>query len=194
MRTKFCSVALAAALAIGASVPAANAAALDGVLNQMFGTETNGCNSQVRLKLTEAIKKGIETEVRRREDLMKNPIALQGLTCLDNLMNVNLDFAITVPNIGGLFQGAVSNATDRLCQMAQDKLSEITGPLQQALNIDPFQALDIPGMSGGGGSQTIEFGTLSMGTGQGGPSVTFQPRDAGEGSFSRSTINDLYGD
>lgn len=191
MRTVMTTAILAAWLM---SAPA-GASPLTEVMDDLFGTEAQGCSPQVKLKLGEALTRGIENEVRRREQLIKNPIALQGLTCLDNLMNVNLDFAITVPDVGGLFDQAVSDAGNRLCSMAQDKLAEITGPLQEALDFDPFERLNIPGMEGGGAPTTIDFGTLSAGGGAGtAPLVTYERPSDASGSFSDEMLDSLFGD
>lgn len=169
-------------------------AGLDQSIGALFQAENKGCSTEIKLKLSEAIKKGINDEVLRREKAIKNPIALSAMSCLDNLMAVNLDFAIRVPNVQGMFNSAVSDATNQLCSMANEKLAELTGPLQELLNFDPFEALNIPGVSGGQDSSTITLGTISLGTLNtgGGVDPASRPQSTA-GSLTEENLNELFG-
>ena len=187
-------LAATAALTLLTATPAK--ADLDAAIQSLFVAENKGCDTQVKLKLGEAIKKGINDEVLRREKAIKNPIALEAMSCLDNLMAVNLDFAIRVPNIQGMFAGAVSDATNRLCSMANDKLAELTGPLQEALNFDPFEAINIPGLSGGGSTNDVTLATITLGTpsaGGGNQTATTTPREQTAGSLTERSLEELFG-
>ena len=187
-------LAATAAITLLAVTPAR--ADLDASINSLFAAESKGCDTQVRLKLGEAIKKGINDEVLRREKAIKNPIALEAMSCLDNLMSVNLDFAISVPNLQGMFQSAVSDVTNRLCSMANDKLAELTAPLQEALSFDPFEAMNIPGLSGGGSTNDITLATITLGTNQvtGGLTANVAPREETAGSLTERSLRELFGD
>lgn len=191
------TIALAATMYVAASptAHAQGAAGMDGFLDQIFKTEDQGCTTQVKLKLSDAIKKGVEDEVIRRESAIKDPIALSAMSCLDNLMDVNLDFHIQVPNLNGIFNQAVSDLENQLCSMANEKLAELTAPLQEALNFDPFEALNIPGTSGGGSSSDIGLGSVTIGSGEAGgaPNVQFERREATDGSLTEETLDALYG-
>lgn len=187
---------LAATVALTLPTATPVKADLDAAIQSLFVAESKGCDTQVKLKLGEAIKKGINDEVLRREKAIKNPIALEAMSCLDNLMAVNLDFAISVPNIQGMFAGAVSDATNRLCSMANDKLAELTGPLQEALNFDPFEAINIPGLSGGGSTNDVTLATITLGTpsaGGGNQTATTTPREQTAGSLTERSLEELFG-
>ncbi|MBX8785573.1 hypothetical protein HBA94_17590, partial [Ochrobactrum sp. GRS2] len=69
----------------------------------------------MKINLVEAIRSGIDKEVKRHEAALQKPPALDSLGCLDNLMQVNLDFAIQVPDLSQLFKSALSNAEQQIC-------------------------------------------------------------------------------
>ncbi|MDF3435247.1 hypothetical protein HKX64_19610 [Sulfitobacter sp. M72] len=103
---------LSAALIAGMALmgtPHAQAQANDQIL-QLFPSGGQGCSDTVKLNLTNAIRSGIEAEVLRGEEALKKPHSIAALGCLDNLLDVNLDIAIQVPNLQGIFQAAVSQA------------------------------------------------------------------------------------
>lgn len=121
-------------------------------------TADPACDAETAGSLAAAAREGIENAVRRAEAAIKAPIPTGDLACLDDLMDLNLDFAITLPDLGGMFAGAVSNATDHLCSFARDKWNELTKPLNA--NFD----LSLPGFQDGWG----EFNFGGSGSSQGG--------------------------
>lgn len=108
-------------------------------------TSDAACGEDAAKSLSESARKGIENAVRRAEAAIKAPIPTGDLACLDDLMDLNLDFAIPLPDLGGMFAGAVSNATDKLCSFAKEKWDDLTKPLDA--NFD----LGIPGFQDGWG-------------------------------------------
>lgn len=116
----------------------------------------------VRINLKKAIRTGIEREVERHEAALKKPPSLSDLGCLDNLFNVNLDFAIKVPNLTGIFESAVSDAKQKICTYAQQEWNKLTQPLQAGLKLPGFNKLQLPdGGSGGGPALNFNYGRSS---------------------------------
>ncbi|MBX8814549.1 hypothetical protein HBA91_18185, partial [Ochrobactrum sp. MR34] len=87
----------------------------------------------------------------------QKPPALDSLGCLDNLMQVNLDFAIQVPDLSQLFKSALSNAEQQICSYAQEQWNKVTEPLQSALQLPSFNMLQLPGGMGGGNVPTLDY-------------------------------------
>ena len=184
---------VAVALALLASASHASADVASDVLGALMPSQDAGCVPAVKVGLTDAIRSGIETEVKRREALIKDPASLSALGCIDQLMDVNIDFAIQVPDVQRLFQNAVSDAESKICRFAASKLQELTAPLQQALSLPSFDAINVPGLSGAG-AQSIDFGTINLGAGPGrGDAANATPRQASEGSLTERTLRELYG-
>ncbi|HET7413213.1 MAG TPA: hypothetical protein VFJ18_11205 [Pararhizobium sp.] len=142
------------ALALVASTGAANAA---GVLDQLFPSSSQGCMDMVKVSLKEAIRSGIDKEVKRHEAALKKPPSLSDLGCLDNLFNVNLDFAVQVPNLTNIFKSAVSNAEQQICSYAQAEWNKATQPLQSALQLPSFSNLHLPNGGSGSGGPELNF-------------------------------------
>ncbi|WP_136661469.1 hypothetical protein [Nitratireductor sp. XY-223] len=131
---------------------------------QLFPAEAQGCSHTVKTGLAEAIRSGIESEVLRGEEALRPPQPIAALGCLDNLMSLNLDIAIQVPNLAGLFQSAVSQAENQICSFAQDKLNELTAQISSLLQLPSFDFLPIGGLSGG---STTAIGGVDLNTGGG---------------------------
>lgn len=190
-------VGLLAASATTTQVQAQGAGGANAIIESLFQSEDQGCTPEVRISLTDAIRAGIETEVKRAEESIKDPISTAALTCFDSLMNINLDFAtIRLPSVSGLLQAATESIINQVCSLANEKLQEVTAPLQEALALPSFDAINIPGVSGGGGGQIIDFGSITIAppAGSGGGGIQVRPgRDIGEGSLMRETFERLYG-
>lgn len=131
---------------------------------QLFPSEGQGCTQTVKLGLSEAIRSGIESEVLRGEEALKQPQPIASLGCLDNLMNLNLDIAIQVPDLSGMFQSAVSQAENKICSFAQEKLSELTAQITDLLQLPSFDFMPIGGLTG---NSTTSLGGVDLNTGGG---------------------------
>lgn len=156
------SAALIAGLAL-VSTPRADAQANDQIL-QLFPSGGQGCTDAVKLNLTDAIRSGIEAEVLRGEEALKRPHSIAALGCLDNLLDVNLDIAIQVPNLQGIFQAAVSEAQGQVCSFAESRMSELTAQITDLLQLPGFDFLPIGGLTG---TSTTAIGGVDLNTGGG---------------------------
>lgn len=157
---------LSAALVAGlilVSARQAQAQANDQIL-QLFPSGGQGCSDTVKLNLTNAIRSGIEAEVLRGEEALKKPHSIAALGCLDNLLDVNLDIAIQVPNLQGIFQAAVSQAQGQVCSFAEGKMNELTSQITDLLQLPNFKFLPIGGLTG---NSTTSMGGVDLNTGGG---------------------------
>ena len=141
----------------------------------------------------EDIEARVDKEVKRHEAALQKPPSLDSLGCLDNLMKVNLDFAIQVPDLSQIFNQALSNAEQQICSYAQEQWNKVTEPLQSALQLPSFDSLQLPGGMGGGSVPTLNYdykgGSLNMDQ----PSVNNSGRRENDGSLLNNLYNDLYG-
>lgn len=194
-------VGLAIAVALSPAPVTAQTPTQSGIADQVItsllgeGTSQAGCTPTVKTSLSKAIRQGIETEVKRREKLLQNPMTAGALGCLDQLMSANLDFAIALPSLNGLFQKAASQLMQQACQIANEKLQELTAPIKEALTLpDLGQLLNVSGMTGGIGSNTINMGSIDLKVGS---PRTFQAPssgyDANADSLTSKMLQELYG-
>ena len=142
----------------------AHAQSTDDQILQLFPANGQGCTDTVKLNLTNAIRSGIEAEVLRGEDALKKPQSIAALGCLDNLFDVNLDIAIQVPNLQGIFQSAVSQVQGQICSFAQDKMNELTAQVSSLLQLPSFNFMPIGGLTG---NSTTAIGGVDLNTGGG---------------------------
>ncbi|MEC5382743.1 hypothetical protein VSX64_18040 [Aurantimonas sp. C2-6-R+9] len=163
-------------------------------ISQMFKGADAGCNPDVSSSLTEAIRAGIDAEVKRAEAALKLPESISQLGCLDDLFSVNLDTLITLPNINQILDSAVSGAEDQLCGFAQEAWGKVTEPLTAALQLPTFDNLGIPGFDGGSSEATISIEAPQPGFGSRGQVFMEQPYDMNEGSTLQRTYRELYGE
>ncbi len=157
---------LGAALFAGMALvhaPKTHAQADDQIL-QLFPSSGQGCTDTVKLNLTDAIRSGIEAEVLRGEEALKKPHSIAALGCLDNLLDVNLDIAIQVPNLQGIFQAAVSQAQGQICSFAEGKMNALTAQITNLLQLPSFNFLPIGGLTG---NSTTSIGGVDLNTGGG---------------------------
>ncbi|HDZ80918.1 MAG TPA: hypothetical protein ENH56_06690 [Roseobacter sp.] len=145
------------------TAPQAQAQANDQIL-QLFPSGSQGCTDTVKLNLTSAIRSGIEAEVLRGEEALKKPHSIAALGCLDNLLDVNLDIAIQVPNLQGIFQAAVSQVQGQVCSFAEGKMNELTSQITDLLQLPNFNFLPIGGLTG---NSTTSIGGVDLNTGGG---------------------------
>ncbi|MBK0024394.1 hypothetical protein IAE29_22790 [Ochrobactrum sp. S46] len=162
-------------------------------IEQLFKSSGKGCVETVKINLVDAIRSGIDKEVKRHEAALQKPASLDSLGCLDNLMKVNLDFAIQVPDLSQLFNSALSNAEQQICSYAQEQWNKVTQPLQSALQLPSFDKLQLLGGMGGGNVPTLDYnyqgGSLNFDQ----PSVGNSGRRENDGSLLNDLYNDLYG-
>ncbi|WP_348764580.1 hypothetical protein [uncultured Henriciella sp.] len=166
---------------------------IEQLFDSMLGGQSGACTDTVKVSLTDAIRAGIDTEVARKEAALQQPKPIDGLGCLDNLMNLDLDIAIQVPDVQGLFDSALSNAEQQICSFAQEAWDKATEPLTSALQLPSFDGISVDSFTGGS-SDVLDFGSVNMGLSQGGDyGGDAGVRDAGENSLLRDTYQKLYG-
>lgn len=179
---------MAAALAFASlgATPHAFAQSNGDQILQLFPGGGQGCTDTVRLNLTEAIRSGIEAEVLRGEEAIRAPASISALGCLDNLFDVNLDIAIQVPNLAGIFANAVSQIEGQICTFAQGKMDELTAQITDLLQLPTFNFLPIGGLSG---NATTAIGgvDLNVGGGQQGGGLTVNGN-----TVSRTNLDEVY--
>lgn len=163
-RTRRCAVVSTVFMSLTImTAPQAQAQSNDQIL-QLFPSGGQGCTDTVKLNLTNAIRSGIEAEVLRGEEALKKPHSIAALGCMDNLFDVNLDIAIQVPNLQGIFQAAVSQAQGQVCSFAEGKMNELTSQITNLLQLPNFNFLPIGGLTG---NSTTSIGGVDLNTGGG---------------------------
>lgn len=182
---RFAFVALLALCALG-QTPSASAQSTNDQILQLFPGGGQGCTDTVRLNLTEAIRSGIEAEVLRGEEAIRAPASIGALSCLDNLFDVNLDIAIQVPNLQGIFANAVSQIEGQICSFAQSKMDELTAQITDLLQLPTFNFLPIGGLTG---NATTAIGgvDLNVGGGQQGAGISVNGN-----TISRTNLDEVY--
>ncbi|TCT36036.1 hypothetical protein [Martelella mediterranea] len=166
---------------------------IEHLFDSMLGGQSGACADTVKISLTDAIRAGIDTEVARKEAALQQPKPVDGLGCLDNLMNLDLDIAIQVPDVQGLFDSALSNAEQQICSFAQEAWDKATEPLTSALQLPSFDGISVDSFTGGS-SDVLDFGSVNMGLSQGGDyGGDAGVRGAGANSLLRDTYQKLYG-
>ena len=166
---------------------------IEQLFDSMLGGSSGACSDTVKLSLTDAIRSGIDAEVARKEAALQQPKPVDSLGCLDNLMNLDLDIAIQVPDVQGMFDSALSNAEQQICSFAQDAWDKATEPLTSALQLPSFDGISVDTFTGNSGD-VLDFGSVDVGLSQGGDyGGDAQVRDAGENSLLRETYQKLYG-
>lgn len=161
-------------------------------IEELFQNAGPGCLPTVKVNLVDAIRNGIDGEVKRQEAALKKPSPITSLGCLDNLMNVNLDIAIPVPDLQGIFNSAMSNAESQICSAAQEEFDKVTEPLQNAMQTPGLNGLNLPG--GGGGrwpDLNFEYERASPGE-RGLNSRSTAPR-SNDGTILNNLYQKLYG-
>ncbi|MGW6778770.1 hypothetical protein ACWF50_12095 [Brucella pseudogrignonensis] len=155
--------------------------------DDLFANAGEGCLPVVKTDLMEAIRNGIEGEVKRREQALKMPVPLSGLSCLDRLMAINLDTAIRLPNLRGLFNSAVSDAQNQLCRQAENEIGKLTEPLNNVFATPRLNGLRLGGRGASGGPD-LDFNTPAGGISAfGGVYPDSGPREA-----AQTILDELY--
>lgn len=177
MRNLLCSMMVLAACVQASADP----------MDSLFANSGEACLPAVKVNLKDAIRNGIEGEVKRREQALKMPAPLAGLSCLDSLMDVNLDTAIQLPSLNSLFNGALSDAQNQVCSMARDQIEKVTEPLQNAFSIPPIHGLNLPG-TGANGGPDIDFGVSNGAIGRFGAEIV----NTGPRENAQTIMDELY--
>ena len=181
-------IAVIAALSLSSS--AESAQGLGDSVAKLFKVDGAACNGNVAAKLTQAVRSGIEAEVKRAEEALQLPAPLADMGCLDNLFNIDLNTLIQVPSVNGMLQKAVSKGEEAICGYAQEAFGKATEPLQNALGSLPnFENLGIPGYESQSVSVSFE-GPSSGFSGQGQVNID-APVDLNEGTALREIYKNL---
>lgn len=183
------ALALSSAISISASAGFAKADQIE----QLFQNSGAGCTDTIKVNLVDAIRNGIDTEVKRHEAALEKPPALGSMGCLDNLFKVNLDIAIQVPDLQGIFNQAVSNAESQLCSYAQDAWNKVTEPLQSALQLPQFNQLQLPSGLGSGTAPSMDFNYQGGQLNFGNPSSGDTQRRTYRSPLMQEFYNNMYG-
>ncbi|GAA5628133.1 hypothetical protein Brsp05_03429 [Brucella sp. NBRC 12953] len=155
--------------------------------DDLFANSGDGCLPVARNELMQAIRNGIEGEVKRREQALKMPVPLAGLSCLDRLMDINLDTAIRLPSLRGLFNSAVSDAQNQLCRMAENEIGKLTEPLKNIFPTPRLNALKLDSRGTDGGPD-IDYSTPAGGISHYGR----DDPDTGPREDAQSILDELY--
>ena len=181
-------VAVIAALPLSSS--RASAQALGDSVAKLFKVDGAACNANVAAKLTQAVRSGIEAEVKRAEEALQLPAPLADMGCLDNLFKIDLNTLIQVPSVDGMLKKAVSKGEEAICGYAQQAFGKATQPLQNALSSLPnFENLGIPGYKSQSVSVTFEQPSSGF-SGQGQVNID-APVDLNEGTALREIYKNL---
>lgn len=171
-----------------------------GAQTEIFRSMTNErCSAGARDAAANAARQNVESHVTRAEASIQPPTPVGDLSCLNDLMNINLDFLSgQFFSLDSMFQDLMSGfqnitlegigeeVTRQICQFAQEKWEELTEPLNLSLedlmgDISPsftnnFALINI-GSGGSGGQATnppltvAPQSSLSGTGGSGGPGV-----------------------
>ncbi len=160
------------ALVISALLGLTPAAA--GAQTEIFRSMTNErCSDASRDAIANGARQNVESHVTRSEASIQPPTPVGDLSCLNDLMNINIDFLSgQFFSLDTLFQDLMSGfqnitlegigeqVTRQICQFAQEKWEELTEPLNLSVedligDISPnftsnFALINISGGGGGG--------------------------------------------
>ena len=191
------------ALVISALLGLAPAAA--GAQTEIFRSMTNDrCSAASRDAVANAARQNVESQVARAEASIQPPAPVGDLSCLNDLMNIDLDFLSgQFFSLDALFQDLLSGfqsitlegigeeVTRQICAFAQEKWEELTEPLN--LSLEDLMADISP-------SFTSNFALINVGSGSGGgtttPPLTVTPQSAPSsgagGGGVQDAINQIY--
>lgn len=148
---------------------------------EIFRSMTNErCSDASRDAIANAARRNVENHVARAEASIQPPTPVGDLSCLNDLMNVNIDFLsgqfFSLDSLLGDFMSGLQNITlegigqavgnqvgRQICAFAQEKWSELTEPLN--LSLDDIVGDIAPGF-------TSNFALINVSQGQSGSGVT----------------------
>jgi hypothetical protein len=173
---------------------------------EIFRSMTNErCSTSSRDDVANAARLNVESHVTRAEASIQPPTPVGDLSCLNDLMNIDIDFLsgqfFSLDSLLGDFMSGLQNITlegigeevnRQICAFAQEKWSELTEPLNLSVgdllgDVSPdftsnFALLNVsPGQPGSG--VTVNGG--------GAPSVTAPPTSTGAPDV-QDAINQIY--
>jgi len=178
-----------------------------GAQTDIFRAMTNErCSDASRDAVANAARQNVESHVTRSEASIQPPTPIGDLSCLNDLMNIDIDFLSgELFSIGDIFgdlmsglqnvtlEGIQGEVTRQICEFASDKWSELTKPLN--LSVDDLMGDISPDFTSnfallnvtpGGGSGVVPRGSVSpASTPQSAPPVQ-------NGSSVQDTINQIY--
>jgi len=174
---------------------------------EIFRSMTNErCSAASRDAVANAARLNVESRVARAEASIQPPTPVGDLSCLNDLMNINIDFlsgkmfdisAILGDLMSGLqnitLEGIQGEVTRQICEFAAEKWGELTKSLN--LSVDDLLGDISP-------SFTSNFALINVTQGQTGtgvvinggttPTPSFTQRQAPGGSDVQNTINQIY--
>lgn len=184
-----------------------------GAQTEIFRSMTNErCSAGSRDAAANAARQNVESHVTRAEASIQPPTPVGDLSCLNDLMNINLDFLSgQFFSLDTLFQDLLSGfqnitlegisgeVTRQICQFAQEKWEELTEPLNLSLedlmgDISPsftnnFALINISG--GGGGGSTNPPLTVTPPPATTPAPTTAAPSSTGDAGV-QDAINQIY--
>lgn len=148
-----------------------------GAQTEIFRSMTNErCSDASRDDVANAARLNVESHVTRAEASIQPPTPVGDLSCLNDLMNIDIDFLsgqfFSLDSLLGDFMNGLQNITlegigeevnRQICQFAQEKWSELTEPLN--LSVDDLLGDVSPDF-------TSNFALINVAQGQTGSGVT----------------------
>jgi hypothetical protein len=179
-----------------------------GAQTEIFRAMTNErCSDASRDAVANAARQNVESHVTRAEASIQPPTPIGDLSCLNDLMNIDIDFLSgELFSIGDIFgdlmsglqnvtlEGVQGEVTRQICAFAEEKWSELTKPLN--LSVDDLMGDISPDF-------TSNFSLINVAPGGGGKSVaprepvptvpqTPTPPPTMNGTNVQDTINQIY--
>lgn len=175
---------------------------------EIFRSMTNErCSDASRDAIANGARQNVESRVARAEASIQPPTPVGDLSCLNDLMNIDIDFLSgQMFSIGDIFgdllsglqditlEGIQGEVTRQICAFAAEKWSELTEPLNMSLSdltggIAPdftsnFSLINVSQGAPGSGV-TVNGGAVT-------PAPSSAPRPQSGGSDVQSTINQIY--
>jgi hypothetical protein len=177
---------------------------------EIFRSMTNErCSEASRDAAANAARQNVESHVTRSEASIQPPTPVGDLSCLNDLMNIDIDFLSgELFSIGDIFgdllsglqnvtlEGLEGEVTRQICEFAAEKWSDLTEPLN--LSLDDLTGSISPDFT----SNFALINVAPSGTGSqaGGPvtpipttqSVPLQVPTTQDGTNVQDTINQIY--
>jgi len=175
---------------------------------EIFRSMTNErCSSASRDAVANAARQNVESRVARAEASIQPPTPVGDLSCLNDLMNIDIDFLsgkmfsigdIFGDLLGGLqditLEGIQGEVTRQICAFAAEKWEDLTKPLN--LSLDDLLGDISPGFTSNFALINVTRGDPGTGVvingGSTSPQPSSAPRIQSGGSDVQNTINEIY--
>lgn len=174
-----------------------------GAQTEIFRSMTNArCSDASRDAVANAARNNLERHVARAEASIQPPTPVGDLSCLNDLLNIDIDFLsgqfFSLDSLLSDFMTGLQNITlegigeeinRQICAFAEEKWSELTEPL----NLSPDDLLgDIsPGFTDNFALINVSQGQSGSGSSNPPPAVTPAPTSVG-GANVQDAINQIY--